>query len=346
MTASRARLSAATCFGVLAACSSNSTLGVPTNSASGVATVTLASGEHVVSAGARMIRFGGAARNATNTLGWISLTTKNKALLYGSSYDGGFINIYDEKGKYQHPIGQLTNGLTSPQGIAVDTRHRLWVANTNAFDVVAFKRGATAPFATLRDPGYYPVSVAVDLHGTVYAANSQGASGEPGNVTFWKSGASNPSGTLAFSKFNIIFGLGIDARDDVYVSYIPSKGGPELVVFPSGSHDGRQISIVDASASDIVFDSSANLVMAEIYGGLAVWAPPYSGLPLRKLPIYGSEPVLDAAETGIWAANGDKATHAVDGYDYNRGYLFDTIPRGFSSSAPPYGVAVDPPAKL
>jgi sugar lactone lactonase YvrE len=80
--------------------------------------------------------------------------------------------------------------------MAVDAAHQLWVANTNAFNIVAFKRGSTTPFQTLNDPSYYPISVAVDGNGTVYAANAESSTGPPGNVTGWKKGHTNPTATL------------------------------------------------------------------------------------------------------------------------------------------------------
>ena len=164
MSSRYARFLTAGLAGALAACSSN---GAP-SAAPGLGNVSsmiLPSGEHVVRAGFHEIRFGGAVRHARAGRSWMDPAGKKKALLYGSSYDGGFINIYKQKGTRQQPIGQLTSGLISPQGLFVDKHHNLWVANTNAFNIVAFKRNATAPFLTLNDPDYYPIAVVVDRHG-------------------------------------------------------------------------------------------------------------------------------------------------------------------------------------
>lgn len=344
---SRWSMRAATAAAViaLAACSANAPLAAPQASSVAVSSVTLPSGEHVVRVGSQLIRFGGHTRAAGKAAHFDVALAKKPALLYGSSYDGGFINIYDAKGTGQQPIGQLTSGLTSPQGMFVDRHHRLWVANTNAFNIVAFKRGATTAFATLNDPGYYPISVVADSHGTVFAANAQGSSGQPGIVTFWKKGSTNVSGTLTLANFQVVLGIGVDASDNIYVSYVPKSGAPTVAEFPAGSQTGEQLSIAGTTISQITFDNSANLVMEDEYGTLGIWAPPYSGGPARTLPAFGNSPTLNKKNSNVWIAYANFSNPKIEEYDYNTGSLLDTITAGFSSVAIPQDVALDPPAK-
>lgn len=339
-----ARLAMPLFLGALTACSASAPLSSPP--ATGVQAVTLPSGEHVVRAGARVIRYGGARRHSNTIHGWIDPAKKHtKGLIYGSSYDGGFINIYKAKGNGQSPIGQIS-GLTSPQGIVVDKHHQVWVANTNAFNVLAFKRGTTTPFATLNDPNYYPIGVAVDSKGTVYAANAESTMGPPGNVTFWKKGQTNPTGTLTFASFQIVLGIGVDAKDNVYVSYIPTSGPPAVAEFPAGSQTGQALPIAGTTISDITFDSSANLIMEDAYGGLGIWPPPYNGGPSTQLQVFGNEPTLNKNESQVWIAYANFSTPKIEGYSYPGGTLFDTITSGFTTSGVPYGVALDPAAPL
>lgn len=339
------RVATAAAVTALAACSANTSAGAPLASGAAVSSVTLPSGEHVVRVGSQTIRFGGHAEHLGRRNSWITPASKKKTWLYGSSYDGDFINIYPAKGTNQQPIGQLSSGLTSPQGMFVDKRHRLWVANTNAFGVVAFKRGATTPFTTLSDPNYYPISVVADSHGTVFAANAEGTSGPPGNVTFWKKGSTTPSGTLTYSNFLIVLGIGVDANDNIYVSYVPTSGPPAVVEFPAGSQTAQPLSIADTTISQITFDNSANLVMETEYNTLGVWAPPYSGGPSRTLPIFGNSPTLNKKNSDVWIAYANFSNPMIEEYDYNSGTLLDTITAGFTTNAIPYDVALDPPAK-
>ncbi|MBV8723844.1 MAG: hypothetical protein JO350_00770 [Candidatus Eremiobacteraeota bacterium] len=314
-----------------------------------VQTSVTASGEHVIRIGSREIRFGGPNHRAAARRSWIvpGAAKDGRALLYGSSYDGGFINIYHEHGTNQAPIGQLTNGLVSPQGIIVDKYHQVWVANTNAFTILGFQRGATTAFTTLNDPGYFPVSIAVDGNGTVYAANAQGQSGQSGNVTYWTKGSTSPSGTLTYSNFQVVLGIGVDASNNVYVSYVPKSGPPAVVEFPAGSQTGQVLPMSNVTISDITFDKQANLVMEDGSGGLGIWAPPYSGPPSRTLSAFGNEPTLGRHEHKVWIAYANFSNPMIEGYDYITGAQIDVITSGWTqNSAIPYGVAVDPPARL
>lgn len=292
------------------------------------------------------IRFGDNVRHDPARRGWISKAATTGAVLYAASYDGGFVNIYPLKGTNQAPIGQLTSGLVSPQGVTVDSHHQLWVANTNAFNVVAFKRGATTPFITMSDPGYYPISVVVSSEGTVYAANAEGTTGPPGNVTFWKKGHKNPSGTLTMPNFNIVTNIGIDASNNIYVAYVPTDGPPTVAEFPAGSTTGQALGIQDATLGDITFDSSKNLVMETLQNSLGVWPPPYDTAPSRSIPVFGNEPTFNHSESDVWIAYANFSTPKVEGYNYKTGKLLDTITNGWTSTAVPYGVAIDPPAPL
>ncbi len=299
----------------------------------------------VVRVGATVVRFGGPSSRVQTSAGWIAPDAKRhheKSLLYASSYDGGFINIYDEKGTNQSPIGKLTTGLVSPQGMDVDAHQRLWVANTNAFNVVAFKRGSTTPFTTLSDPNYYPIEVTVDGHGTVYAANAESTTGPPGNVTVWKKGSTNPTGTLTYSGFQIVLGVGVDSSNNVYVSYVPKSGPPAMVEFPAGSTTGQPVAIQDANVGEMSFDKSANLLMETLTNALGVWAPPYTSGPARTIAAFGNEPTLDHRQHTVWIAYANFSHPMVEGYDYTTGTQTDVITNGWTDSAVPYGVALDP----
>jgi hypothetical protein len=344
MSSRFARFATTALLVALAACSASAPLGTQAPS-SGLQSLTLPSGEHVIRAGAQTIRFGGLNRHPASIRPWISPAAKTKDILYGSSYDGGFINIYSQKGSGQSPIGQLSSNLTSPQGMQVDRRHQLWVANTNAFNVVAFKRGATTPFVTLNDPNYYPISVAVDTHDTVYAANAESTTGPPGNVTYWKKGSTNPSGTLTLPNFEIVLGIGVDAKNNVYVSYVPTSGPPVVAMFSAKTLSGSQLPMADTTISQITFDSSANLLMEDEYNQLGIWPSPYTGGPSTSLPlVFGNSPTLNKKETEVWVAYANFSTPKIEGFSYPGGTLMDTITSGYTTSAIPYDVALDPRA--
>lgn len=300
-------------------------------------------GERMVRVGAQIYRYGGA-KHATGLRSWVSPAVHRQPIVYASSYNGGFINIYPQKGSNQAPIGQLSNGLLSPQGMHVDAHHRLWVANTNAFSVVGFRPGATSPFVTLKDTNYYPIEVAVDSHGTVYASNAESTTGPPGNVTVWAKGHTKPTGTLTYPNFLIVLGVGVDAADNVFVSYIPTSGPPAMVEFPAGSQTGQPVPIQNANEGEMTFDSSGDLVMETLNNTLGVWAPPFTSGPARTIPAFGNEPTLNKPEHKVWLAYANYSTPYIIEYNYATGALLDVVKNGWSSSAIPYGVALDPPS--
>lgn len=344
MASSLARFIVLAAVAGLVGCSGTTAVNAPAPSSVQASVTPL--GEHVIRAGAEVVRFGGPSRHAQRR-SWISPEARKQAhLLYGASYDGGFINIYPLRSSNQSPIGQLTTDLVSPQGIVVDGSHDVWVANTNAFNVLGFARGATTPFATLSDPNYYPISIAVDGNGTVYAANAESTTGPPGNVTFWKKGASSPSGTLTYANFEIVTNIGVDASNNVYVSYLPTSGGPSMVEFAAGSQTGTPIAIQDANLGDMTFDKSGNLVMETLANTLGVWAPPYTSGPTRTIPAFGNEPTLQKRERKVWIAYANFSTPMLESYDYTTGAQVDVVTKGWTSTGVPYGVAVDPPAPL
>jgi hypothetical protein len=319
-------------------------LGATTALAAGCAGGTIVTPQRVSGVGTQVLWREPASGHAVAGAGWLSPAALSGPVLYGSSYDGGFINLYPLHGNNQQVIGKLTSGLLSPQGMAVDRRHDLWVANTNAFNIVAFKRGATTPFRTLDDSGYYPVTVVVGTDGTVYAANVVSTTGPPGNVAVYKRGSTKPTQTLTYSGFGLVLGLGIDASNNLYVAYSPN-GPPAVVEFPADSQTGQPVNLTNISASDIVFDDQNDLVMENASGGLGIWTPPYSGGPARSIPAFGNQPTFNAREGRIWVALADFSTPKILGYDFVTGNLIDTITNGFTpNSAIPYGVAIDPGA--
>lgn len=336
------RSAALASIALLAACSGASSVPVSPGSAGGNSLA--ARGEHVVQMGGAVYRFGGVSSPQVRGAGWISSAVYVKPVLYAASYNGGVVNIYPAGGNNQAPIGQLSSGLTSPQGVAVDKWHRLWVANTNAFNVVGFKRGATTPFKSLSDPNYYPISVAVDSNNTVYAANAESTTGPPGNVTVWAHGSTSPTETLTDPSFEIVTNIGVDAKNDIFVSYIPTSGPPALMEFKAGSTKGTPVSIADANLGDITFDTSNNLVMETLSNTLGVWAPPYTSGPTRQISAFGNEPQFNQKESKVCVAYANPTTPDVVCYNYKTGILVDTITNGFSSSVIPYGIAFDPAA--
>jgi DNA-binding beta-propeller fold protein YncE len=266
-------------------------------------------------------------------------------LLYVSGYDCNCIQIYDQAGKNQQPIGQIGK-LTHPQGLFVDANEQLWVSNTGARTVLMYKRGATKPSLLLNDPREYPVDVAVHTDGTVFVANTVTAGFKAGDVVVYAAGAKNPTSKLVDPHFSRVIGVAVDAKKDVFVSYIDTKNRGRVDEFIAGSTIATRLGITVNFTGGIVLDQGGNIVLNdELAPATDVYAPPNWQLTgsfgKTGIPLYLA---LDQSESSIYVADGSGG--AVYQYAYPSGTLVNTISAGWSGSSPPYGVAVSPAAPL
>jgi hypothetical protein len=115
-----------------------------------------------------------------------------------------------------------------------------------------------------------------------------------------------------------------------------------MVVFAAGSQTGTPLGIQDVNEGDMTFDSHGNLVMETLSNTLGVWAPPYTSGPARTMPAFGNEPSLNKAENKVWIAYANYSQPMLEGYNYKNGAQVDVITSGWSATAIPIGVALDP----
>ncbi|MGA8385137.1 MAG: hypothetical protein WB687_07575, partial [Candidatus Cybelea sp.] len=69
------------------------------------------------------------------------------------------------------PSRTITNGVTSPLGLVVDSNGILYVANLNQNTVAEYRSGQSDPFQTITKAIDHPGAVAVDKKGTTYVSN-------------------------------------------------------------------------------------------------------------------------------------------------------------------------------
>src|SRR5215467_6351958 len=66
----------------------------------------------------------------TPRAGWLSPEAQGQHLVYVAyAGDTSFVNIYAAAGQSQKAVGTITNGISGPQGLAVDAGGKLYVAN-------------------------------------------------------------------------------------------------------------------------------------------------------------------------------------------------------------------------
>ncbi|HEY5093759.1 MAG TPA: hypothetical protein VII69_01440, partial [Candidatus Eremiobacteraceae bacterium] len=166
-------------------------------------------------------------------------------LKYVSDFGNHVIYVYSGVFHGQRPCGQITSKLNGQYGLYVDpTRDDLYVANTQAGNVLVYHRGRLRPYNTYTDPtpgSEYPVDVAVANDGTVIATNGiQPAGPATGSISTWLPGPNGGTFVGNFLMINDIQGgfLTIQSDDTVYFDDLDSntnEGALWSVSCPAGA---------------------------------------------------------------------------------------------------------------
>jgi DNA-binding beta-propeller fold protein YncE len=271
--------------------------------------------------------------------GWLSGAAKKATgLIYVSDFTNNDVEIYSSSGSNQSPIGEITDGISGPEGSFVDKRGNLYVTNVINQTVTMYPRGSTT--YTMMYTGFaYPVNVTVGADGTVYVVDLVGQK----VVEF-------PPGTVRSKRtIDIEYpqGAALDSKNDLYVSYNTGShgGGPGTVQkYAPKSKRGQNLTlpIVWAAGDDI--DGSGDVVVADQgsgSGNAAVYVfPPGSKTPSLTITQGIEDPfrlAFDKKFAHLYVA--DAEANEVLVYDYPSGKLVNTISSGLKTA---FGVAVSP----
>jgi hypothetical protein len=191
---------------------------------------------------------------------WISPAAQRSKLLYISRYSYNDVQIYDSRTLKQ--VGVIS-GVTNPQGVALDKRRNVYVADQGANAVEVFHRGQTTPFETLTDSDGYLFQVVVGNDGTVYVSNEYGLSLGNGNVIEYAPGATTPSREITDRHFNLVEDAGVDSRNNLYVSFFDEHVVGRVNEYSPGSTHGKRLSLSLSGAAGIDFDAADDLVVVD-----------------------------------------------------------------------------------
>ncbi|MGC2632624.1 MAG: hypothetical protein WA215_00275 [Candidatus Cybelea sp.] len=185
-------------------------------------------------------------------------------LVYMSSWGtASVVDVLTMKGKQ---VGQITNGLAEPQGLFVDTKGNLWVANGS--NVVVYPRGGLSPSTTLTDSVGDPTDVTVCPDGTAYVADLyDNSSSNHSSIQVYAHGSTTPTGNLDYATdFRNPF-LTCDAAGNIFVAILTgeSAGDGGVVEFPHGKQKGaKDLGIVLQSPGGIKPDNAGNLLVTDL----------------------------------------------------------------------------------
>jgi sugar lactone lactonase YvrE len=200
---------------------------------------------------------------AVRTPGWLSPEAKSgKGLLYVSDQFNNRIAIFStKKSSSPEPVGQITDGVSGPDGAFIDPKGTLYVCNFGAGTVTEYAKGKTKLSKTLTGAGS-PKYVVAGTDGTVYVSNFNGSF--DGDVLEYAKGRKTPTKTIPFSTFPA--GLAIDKSNNLYVAYNDSQNDDiEVLEFAPGSTNGTNLGIHIAFgyAGGMTMDKKGDLVIGD-----------------------------------------------------------------------------------
>jgi hypothetical protein len=185
-------------------------------------------------------------------------------LLYMSSW--GNSSVVDVLTMSGLQVGQIENGLATPEGLFVDAKGNLWVANITNVEV--YPHGGLSPSKTLSDPTGPPTDVTVCPNGTAYVADLYDTSnGNQSSVQVYAPGSTKPTGNLTYPSDFRNFYLTCDAAGNVFVALLAGQsiGDGRVVEFPLGKQQGaKDLGIVLQDPSGIKPDNAGNLLVTDL----------------------------------------------------------------------------------
>jgi hypothetical protein len=187
-------------------------------------------------------------------------------LLYMSSW--GTASVVDVLTMNGEQVGQIANGLVEPQGLFVDTKGSLWVANVS--NVRVYPRGSLSPSTTLTDPVGFPVDVTVCPDGTAYVADLyDNSNSNHASIQVYASGSTTPTRNLDYATAVRNPFLTCDAAGNVFAATMigGSVGDGRVIEFPHGKQKGaKDLGIVVQASAGIKPDNAGNLLVTDLIG--------------------------------------------------------------------------------
>ena len=208
-------------------------------------------------------------------------------------------NVYVFKNSTYTKVGDITSGVTEGDGVWVDKKGNVYVANVVS-NVVEYKRGAGSPICTYSASLTDPINGTTDSAGNVYVTDFEG-----GAVREYAQCSNTVKATFSISNPE---GVAVDTSGDVFVA-----ANGQFTEFISGSPHTLGATI--GASAGLVIDKNGNLIADDQDGSIDLIKPPYSTAQVLVSGL--SDPFhcsLNAAETLLFNANDGSTTVTVYSY--------------------------------
>lgn len=271
--------------------------------------------------------------------GWITPKKSKGQLLYVADSGNGLIDIYSVPD--YSLIGQITDAINWPEGIATDKKGNLYVSNLFGNTVTVYPEGQITPSLTLSEPEG-PDDVAIADNGYVLVGDVDGG------VDVYKPGGTSASSRLTNPNISDVSGVGVDANNNLYAvgtyHYGTNQPQPAVVKYAAlgGSGKSRALSGLLAPGGVLV-DKHRNIVISDFaLPGINMYKPgkekPFATIANSASP---DRSAINRKQDLIYVPEGEYDEVSI--YTYPSGELVQNIVvtgYGFTS-----GAALSPPAK-
>lgn len=274
-----------------------------------------------------------------------AVAAKTGHVLYVSDEGSpNLIQIYAQKNPNAGPVGQITDGLSTPDGMAIDTAGNLYVANAGNNTVAVYPPGKTSPSSTYTDGMATPANVVVGNDGTLYVVNLNGGTEF---VNEYPPGSMTPSLKIPAPANYYENGLAVDPSGNLYVSYHNSSGQGWVYKYPFQSASGTNLELAVHTPAGLVLDKKGNLIVADATLPAAILVfPPGQTQPSLKVTQGVGNPFLsclDKKENRYFVTDSYPSPEGIDVFTYPKLKFLYRVSAGLQV---PAGCAASPTAPL
>ncbi len=286
---------------------------------------------------------------------WISPEAKRaKELLYvadptQSPSSGGHIDIFEMKGVSANYVGSILD-TEDPDGMTTDREGNLYVTDMGVAtegvaigDIKVYPKGSTSYSRLIVPADWIPFDIAVGDDGTMDVANIAPVGYfNPGSVSIYPPGASQPSRVLTLPNFQVD-GITRHANTPtIYISYQTNSGNGAIAKFKRARGNAIVLGVSFPEPWGLLEDGNGNLLAAVGSGTIDV----YSESTKQRVS------QISVPNGAMWEAFNHKRTHLfvsnfeqVEILSYPAGHVIGTVNHGWSKANYPTGVAVWPPPR-
>jgi len=221
--------------------------------------------------------------------------------------------------------GAITAGIVWPQGLFLDKRGNLYVANDLAPNVTEYAPGAMSPSFTYGANMAQPTTVATDAHGNLFEADAGAAASGFVNEYFQGVNATIESCTPNFNYGGNggVYGVAVDKNGDVFVDYrLPGGLTGTIAEYVGGLHGciAKTLPISLNGPAGMALDASGNLLVAEAQGGVVdEIEPPYTAINRTIGAGFGAPVDVKLSKDNTQAFVTDGGNQSVTVVDYASG---------------------------